>query len=76
MPLERRGPVLVNASLIAAAIVANLGFEPIGIDLAVVALVAALSLTLLKRAGPRPVIVYFACAYVIGLLATVAVRLA
>jgi hypothetical protein len=76
MPLAGRGLVLGNASLIAAAIVANLGFEPIGLDLLVVAVVAALSLALLRRAGPRPVIVYFAWAYVLGLVATIAVRLA
>lgn len=71
-----RALVLGNAALIAAAIVANLGFEAIGLDLLVVALVAALSLALLRRAGPRPVIVYFASAYVLGLVATIAVRLA
>jgi hypothetical protein len=76
MPLPGRGLVLGNASLIAAAIVANLGFEPIGLDLLVVAFVAALALVLLRRAGPRPVIVYFAWAYVVGLVATIAVRLA
>jgi hypothetical protein len=76
LPIQGRGLVLGNASLIAAAIVANLGFEPIGLDLLVVALVAALSLALLRRAGPRPMIVYFAWAYVLGLVATIAVRLA
>jgi hypothetical protein len=76
MPIQGRGLVLGNATLIAAAIVANLGFEPIGLDLLVVALVAALALALLRRAGPRPVIVYFAWAYALGLAATIAVRLA
>jgi len=71
-----RALVLGNAALIAAAIVANLGFEAIGLDLVVVALVAVLALALLRRAGPRPVIVYFACAYALGLAATVLVRLA
>lgn len=71
-----RALLLANASLIAAAIVANLGFEAIGPDLLVVAFVAALSVVLLRRCGPRPVIVYFACAYVTGLLVTGAVRLA
>jgi hypothetical protein len=71
-----RALVLANASLIAGAIVANLGFEAIGLDLLVVALVAALSLALVVRAGPRPVIVYFAWAYVLGLLVTGAIKLA
>lgn len=75
-PLPGRGLVLGNASLIAAAILANLGFEPIGLDLLVVAFVAALALVLLVRAGPRPVIIYFAWAYLVGLVATIAVTLA
>jgi hypothetical protein len=76
LPLRSYGLLLANSTLIAAAIVANLGFEPIGLDLAVVALVAGLALALLRRAGARPVIVYFAWAYVLGLIATTAVKLA
>jgi hypothetical protein len=68
--------VLANGSLVAAAIVANLGFEAIGLDLFVVAAVAALALWLLWRFGPRAVIVYFASAYAAGLVLTAAVRLA
>jgi hypothetical protein len=41
----------------------------------VVALVAAVSLVLLRRCGPRPLIVYFACAYVAGLVVTGAITL-
>ena len=68
--------MLANASLVAAAIVANLGFEEIGFDLLVVLAVAALSLVLLLRRGPRPVIVYFAWAYTLGLVVTAAITLA
>ena len=68
--------ILANAALVAAAIVANLGFEEIGLDLAVIVLVAALSVVLLRRCGPRPLILYFAAAYVAGLLITLAVRAA
>ncbi len=68
--------ILANAALVAAAIVANLGFEDIGLDLVVVALVAAIALGLLRSRGPRPVIVYFAAAYAAGLVVTTAVKLA
>ncbi|HYM56770.1 MAG TPA: hypothetical protein VES79_02300 [Solirubrobacteraceae bacterium] len=67
--------VLANAALVAAAIVANLGFEEIGLDLVLIALVAAISLVLLRRCGPRPLIVYFASAYVAGLVVTGAITL-
>ena len=43
-------------------------FEEIGLDLVVIVLVAALSVVLLRRCGPRPLILYFAAAYVAGLL--------
>ena len=67
-------PVLANSALVAAAIVANLGFEELGLDLAVIVLVAALAAWLWRRCGPRPLIVYFAAAYVTGLAVTLAVR--
>jgi hypothetical protein len=72
---SNRTIVIANASIVAIAIVANLGFEPIGLDLVVVALVAALAVYLLHRCGPRALIVYFAWAYVAGLAATLAVKL-
>jgi hypothetical protein len=75
MTSRDRRLVLVNASVIALAIVANLGFEAIGLDLFVVAGVAALALWLLRRAGARALIVYFAWAYGAGLAVTVLVRL-
>jgi hypothetical protein len=56
--------------------VANLAFEAIGLDLVVLALVAALAIYLLRRHGPRALILYFAWAYGTALAATVAVRLA
>jgi hypothetical protein len=40
-----------------------------------VAAIAALALWLLRRHGPRPVTVYFACSYVVGLLAVVVLRI-
>jgi len=68
--------VLANASLVAAAIVANLGFEEIGLDLVVVAAVAVTAIVLLRRHGPRALTVYFAAAYGAGLLLTIAAKLA
>jgi hypothetical protein len=65
----------VNAAFVAAAIVANLGFEAIGLDLVVVALVAALALVLWRRHGPRPLTFYFGVSYVAGLLLTLAAKL-
>ena len=65
-----RALVLANASVVAAAIVANLGFEEIGVDLFVVAGVALLAIVLWLRRGPRPVIVYYASAYTAGLFVT------
>jgi hypothetical protein len=62
--------VLANAALVAAAIVANLGFEEIGVDLFVVAAVALLALVLWLRRGPRPLILYYASAYTVGLVVT------
>lgn len=65
-----RALILANASLVAAAIVANLSFEEIGLDLIVVAAVAALAIALWLRHGPRPLILYFASAYTAGLVIT------
>jgi hypothetical protein len=67
--------VLANAVLVAGAIVANLAFEEIGWDLVFVAFVAGLAVALLRRAGPLPLIVYFASSYVAGLLITALVKL-
>ncbi len=63
-------PVAVNAIFIALGIFANLGFEEIGLDLYVVALLAVIALTLLFRHGAQPIIVYYAIAYGMGLIAT------
>ena len=64
-----------NAAFVAAAIVANLGFEEIGLDLVVVALVAALALGLWRRRGPRPLTVYLGISYVAGLGLTIVAKL-
>ncbi|GAB4395593.1 MAG: hypothetical protein Fur0044_54240 [Anaerolineae bacterium] len=60
----------VNGLFIALGIFANLAFEVIGLDLYVVALLTLLALTLLWRRGPQPLVIYYATAYTVGLVAT------
>ncbi|MEO6082501.1 MAG: hypothetical protein ABIQ18_05275 [Umezawaea sp.] len=66
--------VVVNALFISTGIVANLGFEVIGLDLYVVAAVAVLAVVLLRRHPRQLVLRYYAVAYVVGLVATVAIK--
>jgi len=70
-----RALVLANATLVAAAIVANLSFEEIGLDLLAVAAVAVLAVALWGRCGPRPLILYFASSYTAGLAVTAALTM-
>lgn len=72
--LQARDAVLlvINAVFIAAGIFANLAFEQIGFDLYVVALLAVLSVYLLRRKGYQPLLVYYSTAYCLGLAATAA----
>jgi hypothetical protein len=78
-----RGPVgvrdnlgfVVNGLFIGLGLFANLAFERIGIDLYVVALLAALAVYLLWRVGRQPLIVYYATAYTFGLLSTAIVKI-
>jgi hypothetical protein len=76
-PAAGRDLVLLagNALFIGAGIFANLGFEAIGLDLYVVAAVAVLAVLLLWRRRRQPVLVYYATAYLVGLVATAAVKL-
>lgn len=60
----------LNALFIALGIVANLAFEEIGLDLYIVALLAALAWGLLWRKGRQPLLVYYAVAYTVGLVVT------
>jgi hypothetical protein len=60
----------LNGLFIALGIFANLAFEEIGLDLYVVALLAIIALTLLWRRGPQPLVIYYATAYTLGLVAT------
>ena len=63
--------LVANAAFLAAGIFANLGFEEIGLDLYVVALLAILSVYLLWRRGRQPMFVYYTVAYWLGLVGSV-----
>ena len=60
-----------NAVFLAAGIFANLGFEEIGLDLYVVALLAILSVYLLWRRGKQPLFIYYTAAYWLGLVVSI-----
>lgn len=65
------GLLSFNALFLGAGILANLGFEEIGLDLYVVALLAILSAYLLWRPGRQPLFLYYTVAYWFGLIASV-----
>lgn len=48
----------------------RVAFEVIGLDLYIVALLAALALGLLWRRGQQPLFIYYSTAYGLGLVAT------
>ena len=64
------GLLIFNALFLGAGILANLGFEEIGLDLYIVALLAILSAYLLWRRGRQPLFVYYTAAYWLGLIAS------
>jgi hypothetical protein len=66
--------LVANAVFIGAGIFANLGFEEIGFDLYVVALLTGLSLYLLREHRRQPLVIYYATAYTLGLIATIIVK--
>jgi hypothetical protein len=61
----------LNALFLSTGIVANLGFEEIGLDLYVVAILAFISAYLLWRRGRQPMFIYYTIAYWLGLIASV-----
>ncbi len=77
-PLTARDAALLafNGLFIGAGIFANLAFEVIGLDLYIVALLAALALWLLWRRGQQPMVVYYSVAYTVGLIATAIYKIA
>jgi hypothetical protein len=60
----------LNAVFLGAGILANLGFEEIGLDLYVVTLLAQISTYLLLRRGRQPMFIYYTIAYWLGLIAS------
>ena len=68
------GLLVFNALFLGAGIFANLGFEEIGLDLYVVALLAILSAYLLWKRGKQPLFIYYTAAYMLGLLASFAAQ--
>jgi hypothetical protein len=58
----------LNALFLGAGVFANLGFEEVGLDLYVVALLALISAYLLLRRGRQPLFVYYTIAYWLGLI--------
>jgi hypothetical protein len=58
----------LNALFLGAGVFANLGFESIGLDLYVVALLALTSVYLLWRRGRQPMFIYYTVAYWLGLV--------
>lgn len=67
--------LILNGVFIGLGITANLAFEQIGLDLYVVAALAALSVVQFRRHGPQPLVVYYLTAYLLGLAATGAIKL-
>jgi len=67
--------LIFNGLVIGVGIFANLAFEEIGLDLYVVAALAALAIYLLVRRGNRPLFTYYITAYGLGLVATVLYKL-
>ena len=61
----------LNAIFLGAGILANLGFEEIGLDLYVVALLALISAYLLWRGSRQPMFVYYTIAYWLGMISSV-----
>jgi len=60
--------LLLNSLFLGAGVMANLGFEEIGLDLYVVALLAIVSAFLLWRRGRQPMFMYYTSAYWLGLI--------
>ena len=68
--------LMFNALFLGAGILANLGFEEIGLDLYVVALLAILSSYLLWKRGRQPLFIYYTFAYWLGLVASIGLQVA
>jgi hypothetical protein len=68
------GFLVFNSIFLGAGILANLGFEEIGLDLYVIALLAAISVYFLWTRGRQPLFIYYTSAYWFGLIASFAAQ--
>ncbi len=64
------GLLIFNSLFLGAGILANLGFEEIGLDLYVVAVLAVISAYFLWKRGRQPLFIYYTSAYWFGLAAS------
>jgi hypothetical protein len=62
--------LIFNSLFLGAGILANLGFEEIGLDLYVIALLTILSVYFLWRRGKQPLFVYYTAANGLGLVSS------
>lgn len=60
--------LLLNSLFLGLGVMANLGFEEIGLDLYIVALLALIAVFLLWRRGKQPMFIYYTSAYWLGLV--------
>ncbi len=60
--------LLLNSLFLGLGVMANLGFEEIGFDLYIVALLAIVAAFLLWRRGKQPMFIYYTSAYWLGLV--------
>jgi hypothetical protein len=65
----------MNALFLGAGVLANLGFEEVGLDLYVVAILALISVYLLWRRGKQPMFIYYTVAYWLGLAGSLAAQI-
>jgi hypothetical protein len=68
--------LILNSVFLGAGILANLGFEEIGLDLYIVFLLAVISAYFLWKRGKEPLFVYYTAAYWMGLIASLAAQAA
>jgi hypothetical protein len=66
--------LLLNSLFLGLGVFANLGFEEIGLDLYVVALLAIVSAFLLWKRGRQPMSIYYTAAYWLGLVGSLVVQ--
>jgi hypothetical protein len=67
--------LLLNSLFLGLGVFANLGFEEIGLDLYVVALLAVVSTFLLWKRGRQPMSIYYTAAYWLGLVGSLVAQM-